>query len=85
MDFYVKLFSIIFYRVFIHKIQGIFITHYRVSLLSYQNGITDLFLFSYYIFMRGYYRVSTSVFISYFRLRKMTSRLGNDDGHRDGD
>ena len=59
---------------------------YLLQSVSYQNCIEDcLFLFSYYIFMRGYYRVSTSVFISYFRLRKMTSRLGNDDGHRDGD
>ena len=52
--------------------------------VSYQNCIEDcLFLFSYYIFMRGYYGVSTSVFISYFRLRRMTSRLGNDDGRID--
>ena len=51
--------------------------------VSYQNCMADLYLFSYYIFMRGYYRVSTSVFISYFRLGKMTSRLRNDDGHID--
>ena len=57
---------------------------YLLQSVSYQNCIEDcLFLFSYYIFMRGYYRVSTSVFISYFRLRKMTSRLRNDDGHID--